>query len=93
MLEEFLHRHDLDIVLLQEVTNGEILDVKGYHTITNIGTSLRGTAILHKLNMKLNRVERLQIGRGISAYFGDTCFVNIYAPLRHSKTNRKGGIL
>ena len=80
MLEEFLHRHDLGIVLLQEVTNGDILDEKGYHTITNIGTSLRGTAILHKLNIKLHRVERLPSGRGITAYLGDTCIVNTYAP-------------
>jgi len=62
------------------VTNGDILDVKGYHTITNIGTSLRGTAILHKLNIKLHRVERLPTGRGISVYLGGACIVNTYVP-------------
>jgi len=62
------------------VTNGDILDVKGYHTIINICTSLRGTAILHKLNIKLHRVERLPSGRVISVYLDDTCIANIYAP-------------
>jgi exonuclease III len=48
MLDDFLHRHDVDITLLQEVTNGDRLAVKGYQSIVNVGTLGRGTAILHK---------------------------------------------
>lgn len=48
MFEDFLHRHDVDIVVIQEVTNGDRLVVKGYQSIVNEGTLGRGIAILHK---------------------------------------------
>jgi len=80
MLEEFVHRHDVDIALLQDVTDGDKLVCKGYHSTINIGTTGRGTAILHKLNIQLHRIERIPSGRGTAVYFDDTCIVNIYAP-------------
>jgi len=40
----------------------------------------RGTAILHKLNIQLHRIEHIPSGRGTAVYFDDTCIVNIYAP-------------
>jgi len=80
MLEEFVHRHDVDLALLQEVTDGDKLVCKGYHSTINIGTTGRGTAILHKLNIQLHRIEIIPSGRGTAVYFDDTCIVNIYAP-------------
>jgi len=79
-LEEFVHRHDVDIALLQEVMDGDKLVCKGYHSTINIGTTGRGTAILHKLNIQLLRIEGIPSGRGMAVYFYDTCIVNIYAP-------------
>ena len=38
MFGEFIHRHDVDIALIQEVTNGDNLAVKGYQSIVNVGT-------------------------------------------------------
>ena len=80
MFGEFLHSHDVDVALLQEVTNGNNLSVKGYQTIVNVGTLGRGTAIIHKPHLKLHRIQRIPTGRGIAAYLGNTCLVNIYAP-------------
>jgi len=80
MLEEFVHRHDVDIALLQEVTDGDKLVCKGYHSTINIRTTGRGTTILHKLNIQLHKIERIPSWRGIAVYFDDTCIVNIYAP-------------
>ena len=80
MLEEFLHRHDVDIILLQEVTNGDKLVFKGYQSIINIGTLGRGTAILYKLHLQLYRFERIPTRRWIAAYLENTCIVNMYAP-------------
>jgi len=80
MFGEFLHRHDVEIALIQEVTNGNNLAVKGYQSIVNFGTLRRGTAIIHKLHLKLHRLQRIPTGRGIAAYLGSTCLVNIYAP-------------
>jgi len=63
-LEEFVHRHDVEIALLQEVTDGDKLICKGYHFTINIGTTGQGTAILHKLNIQLHRIERIPSGSG-----------------------------
>ena len=46
MLTEFIRLHELDLLLAQEVTHKETLNVRGYATHRNIGTSMRGTAIL-----------------------------------------------
>jgi exonuclease III len=64
MLEEFVHRHDIDIDLLQEVTDGDKLVCKGYQSIINMGTTGRGTAILQNLNTQFHRIERIPSGRG-----------------------------
>jgi len=64
MLEEFVHRHDVDIALIQEVTDSDKLVCNGYHSTINKGTTGRGTAILHKLNIDLHRIERIPSGRG-----------------------------
>ena len=45
MLLDFIQRHDLDFVFLQEVTDPAILTVTGYITYLNIGANMRGTAI------------------------------------------------
>jgi len=80
MLRDFIYKHDADFVLLQEVTNVNILNIRGYHTFENIGTSGRGTAILSKVDLHLHRIKRLPTGRGIAAYFDNTCIINLYAP-------------
>jgi exonuclease III len=41
MLEDFLHRHDIDIIFVQEETNQEMADIRGYVTHINIGTNMR----------------------------------------------------
>jgi len=89
MLEQFVHRHDVDIALLQEVTDGDKLICKGYHSTINIGTTGRGQAILHKLNIQLHRIERIPSGRRIAVYFDDACIVNIYAPSGTAKRVEK----
>ena len=80
MLDDFLHRYDVDIALLQEVTNVDRLVVKGYQSIVNVGTLGRGTAILHKLHLQVHKTKRIPTRRGIVAYLGNICLVNIYAP-------------
>jgi exonuclease III len=80
MLDDFVHPHDVDIALLQEVTNGDRLVVKVYQSIINVGTLVRGTAILHKLHLQLHKPKRIPTGRGIAAHLGNIYLVNIYDP-------------
>ena len=50
MLEEFLHKHDIDIALLQEKTHPELNTLRNYNAYINQGTEGRGTDILSYLN-------------------------------------------
>jgi len=79
MFEEFLQRHDVDIALIQEVTNGDTLAFKGYQSTMNIGMQGRGTAILTKLNLQPHGTVRLPSGRGLAIFYESTCIVNIHA--------------
>jgi len=64
MPEEFIKRHDIDIALLQEVTNEEKLTCRGYYVTANVGITGRGTAIIHKLHIKFQRIELYLRGGG-----------------------------
>jgi endonuclease/exonuclease/phosphatase family metal-dependent hydrolase len=70
----------VDIALLQEVTPGANITFSGYQSHVNIGTSERGTAILAKAELPLHRIERITSSRGIVAYYGNICILNISAP-------------
>ena len=48
MLEEFLYKHDIDLALLEELTNSKITTIQRYTPYINNGTEGRGTAILAK---------------------------------------------
>jgi hypothetical protein len=41
MIEDFIRRQDFDILLVQEVTNPDIMNMRGYVTHLNIGTTMR----------------------------------------------------
>jgi len=80
MLLDFIRRHDLDFVFLQEVTDPAILNVTGYATYLNIGANIRGTAILAKHDFPLTNVTSLPTGRAIAADYNGIRLVNVYAP-------------
>ena len=80
MLEEFLVKQDIDIALLQEVTNQHLHKIRRYTIYINEGTERRGTAIVVKEGITLNDIKRIPSGRGIAAKFNGTWIVNIYAP-------------
>jgi endonuclease/exonuclease/phosphatase family metal-dependent hydrolase len=45
-LTEYIRRHDLDIIFLQEITDPELLQMSGYDVYYNIGSDIRGRAIV-----------------------------------------------
>jgi len=49
MLEEFLYKHDIDLVLLQEVTNFKITTIRRYTSYINMGTDDRGPLHLQRI--------------------------------------------
>jgi len=80
MLDAFVQLHDLDIILLQEITQPVITDMTGYIPYYNMGTTRRGTAIITRDLLTLTRINPLPSGRAIASDFGDLTIINIYAP-------------
>jgi exonuclease III len=80
MLTEFLRRHDIDILFMQEVTSLEPLNIPGYAAHHNIGASTRGTAILARSGILLKKITRVPSGRAIAAMYHNTLLINVYAP-------------
>jgi exonuclease III len=89
MLEEFLHKQDIDMAILQEVTNTKISTFKRYTTHINIGTEGRGTAILVKDCYALTNIHRIPTGRGILATFNGIKISNIYVPSASEKKRER----
>jgi len=80
MLEDFLWKHDIDIILLQEVTSRNIDAMRRYTKYINIGTEQRGAAMMIKDGRTLTNIRRLPSGRGFAGTYNGTCFANKNAP-------------
>lgn len=91
MLEQFLYRHDIDILLVQEVTSGIIQHIRGYKSYLNVGTTKRGTAFIVRDPITMTDIATLPSGRGIAATCTGIRVINIYAPSgaekRHDREN------
>jgi exonuclease III len=79
MLEDFIHKQDLNWILLQEVTDNIISRIRGYKSYINIGTESRGTTIIIKECYDLTNIKRIPTVRGLAAEFNNIKIVNIYA--------------
>jgi exonuclease III len=80
MLNDYCVHHDIDILLLQEVTHHNFDQIKHRNCYFNIGTEVRGTAITTKDYIELKEIQRLPSGRGIAGWWNDLYIVNLYAP-------------
>ena len=80
MLTEFIRLHELDVLLAQELTHPETLNVRGYATHLNIGTSMRGTVILARNEITLTNIIKVPSGRAMSATYNGLLIFNVYAP-------------
>jgi exonuclease III len=80
MLEEFLHKHDIDITLFQEITHPDLSTLRNYNVHINQGTKVRVTAILTKAELTVTNAKPLSLDRGIASIINGTWIINIYAP-------------
>jgi exonuclease III len=80
MLTDFLRRHEINILFVQEVTSTEVLHIRGYETHQNVGASIRGTAFLAKNGLHLDDIVALPSGRAIAAIYQRILLINIHAP-------------
>jgi exonuclease III len=85
MLFGFMRHHDIDVALLQEVSDPLILENRGYVIHHNIGPGRRGTAIAATPTCCLHNIERAPDGRVIAATLNTTRIINVYAPSGTSK--------
>jgi len=80
MLYNFVHRHELDILFLEEFTNPDKLHFRGYEIHHIIGTSMRGTAILLRNAIPITKVHKLPSRCAMSAEYNGLRLINVYAP-------------
>jgi exonuclease III len=89
MLRNFIYKHDIDILFMQEVTHPSLGKLNGYTVHYNIGSEQRGTAIVARDNIDLSNITRMPSGRAIAAEFKGIWLVNIYAPSGAAKRNER----
>jgi exonuclease III len=80
MIANFIRRHEIDLMLIQEATDPDTLNFWGYDTHTNIGTSMWGTAIVARKEMATKVVNKLPSGRAMAIDYNGMRIVNVYAP-------------
>jgi exonuclease III len=80
MLGEFLRIQEIDIILLQEVTQPFLDTIRGYSEYTDIGTNRRGTAILMREQITLTNITRLPSERGMVTEYQGVWLINVCAP-------------
>jgi len=89
MLEEFLHKQDIDIALLQEITHPELSTLRNYNVHINQGKEGRRTAILTKAQLTVTNNKLLPSDRRIASVINGTWITNIYAPSGAEKRPRE----
>jgi exonuclease III len=80
MLLDFITTHYFDLVMLQEVTEPDLIDASRYKVHYNIETEMRGTAMMAKHEYQLTNLTRLPTGRAMAATYNAIRIINIYAP-------------
>ena len=80
ILEAFLRFQEIDSMLLQEVTQHVLHDLRGCTTHYNIAASMRSTATIARGEINLENVTRIPSGHAIAAKFRELWLINIYAP-------------
>jgi exonuclease III len=85
MLHEFCNHHDINILLLQEVTHHNFDTIQHRNKYINVGTERRGTAIFTKEYIHLTDIKYLPSGRGMAGRYHDMYIINVYAPSGTSK--------
>jgi len=66
MLEGFFRQSDIDIIFLREVTRPNLDVFRGYKTHHNVGTRMRGTAIVTGDEIRLSNKSETTVGSGDS---------------------------
>jgi exonuclease III len=89
MLRNFIYKHDIDILFMQEVNHPSLDNLNGYTVYYNIGSEQRGTAIVARDNIELANITRIKSGRAIAAELKGIWLVNIYAPSGAAKRNKR----
>jgi hypothetical protein len=89
MLRAFIRSHELDIVLVQDVTAPESVDTPGYTSYTNIGFEMRGTAINARKDLQIKHINKIPSGRAIAVVCCCIRIINVYAPSGRAKRKER----
>jgi hypothetical protein len=79
MPDEYLPKHEIEILLPQKVTHTDFDMIRGYNAYTNVATNNRGTAMITREQITLTDITRLPLGRGMAARYRGVWLANLYA--------------
>jgi exonuclease III len=82
MLFDFIRQHDIDLTMIQEVSDTSTIDNRGYNIHHNIGTNRRGTAFVTTQACQLTNVARAPDGRATAATLDGTRIMSTRLPAR-----------
>jgi exonuclease III len=89
MLESFVRVNDIDILMVQEVTETLTTNLQHYLLHFNIGINRSVTAFIVRETLNITNVARLPSGRAIVADIESMRVVNIYAPSGTAKRKER----
>jgi exonuclease III len=89
MLESFIRVNDIDIRMVQEVTETLTVNLQHYLVHYNIGVNRRGTAFIVRDTLNITNVARLPSGRAIVADIESKRVVNICASSETAKRKER----
>lgn len=78
MMTEYVRRHDIDIVLIHEITIMGLLNISGCDVYNNIGTQMRRTAVVSRKDITLTNINKPPTGRAIAVEYKGLYIGNIY---------------
>jgi exonuclease III len=89
MLRDFIRSHDLDFVLVREVTAPESVDTPGYISYTNGSSEMRGTAIIAGQELQITHIDKIPSGRATAVVFCGIRIKNVYEPSGTAKRTER----
>lgn len=86
LLKDFINNHDIDVIFLQEVSYEDFSFIYTHHSLVNISSDKKGTAILIRKSLTYSDSVLDLSGRITSVVINNVNMINIYA---HSGNNMR----
>lgn len=88
-MSDIIRTHFLNVIFLQEVNVEFLILSPGFKFFMNPGYNGRGTGIIYRSFLKIDRLNLSSCSRILSAIIDHASFVNIYSPSGSQNANKR----